>query len=217
MRRRFLLVGGWGLALALAAVNGLAPARLAAAQQPSPRPPLSATDQYLTAIAPPPTQPAGGGEGGGGSAPTEVPASVTASPTPRRVTRTPLATPTPGPTQTPRVIVQTVVQTVQVPVVRTVSVVETVVVVVTAPAGPASPTPTHTLEPVGAGPVAANLPSGWLWVLILFPVVAIALAVLWLLRRDFILPGIYPPASRPRRIGRLLGRRKKTDQPRWPE
>lgn len=214
MRRRLLALSGLGLA-ALAALLALAsPAGPAAAQaQPSPRPPLSATDQYLTAIAPAPTQPASGG--GGAPAASAQPAA-TATPGQPRATRTP------APSATPVLIVQTVVQTVSVvqtvEVIQTVSVVQTVVVVATQAAAPATATPTSTatLEPVGAGPLAPGAPGPWVWFVIALPILALVVALGWLLRREFLFPGIYPAASRPRRIKRLPGR-KASDGPRLPE
>jgi hypothetical protein len=115
---------------------------------------------------------------------------------------------------------QTVVQTVPVvqtvEVVQTVSVVQTVVVVATQEAQPATPTPTPMLEPIGAGPIAAGEPGPWVWFVIALPILAIVVALGWLLRREFVLPGIYPLASRPRRARRLPGR-KPPGQPRLPE
>jgi hypothetical protein len=203
MRRRLLSLGlvgvmAWSLSLAFAP-----PASPAAAQAPSPRPPLSATDQYLTSVAQP-TQPPSGG-GGGPAAPTvtltetrpaatRAPASTaTSSPT----APPPTSTPTPPPTQvppTPVVIVQTVVQ------------VQTVVVVATA-APSLTPPPTSTPAAV-TGEVArtGGETPAWLLAVIAFPFVILGIGLWWLSGRDLGLPGLYPERGRPRRAGRLPGR-----------
>ncbi len=186
-------LGLWAAAaLALAWPNGRA-----AAQQPSPRPPLSATDQFLTAQAQP-TQ--GGGEGGGPAA-TSVPATSTPAPVGRTRTATttatnlasataPAATITPAATATPIVIVQTVVQT--------------VVIQVTAPAAtPVPVTPTPLFDPESAIVDEAPEPGGWLWLVLGLPFAALAVALGWLSGRGFWLPGLYPERGRPRRAGRL--------------
>jgi hypothetical protein len=205
------LVGIVSLAVGLTLTT---PLQTAVAQEPSPRPPLSATDQYLTSIAPQPTQPSSGG--GGTAIPTSGPAQPSATATPVRLRATATATPspsathtatsvpptvTPGPTDTPVVIVQTVVQT--------------VVIVATEQASASTPTATPPpTEAPAAGPVEPPV-GGWLWLLLLLPFLALLVALWWLAGRDFLLPGFYPLRGRPRRAGRLSGRgpRRRPDLP----
>jgi hypothetical protein len=195
-----------GLAALVSLCVGAAlwPARAVVAQtNPSPRPPI---DQTLTALAPPPTSPSGGG-------PTSAPATLApGQPSPTativrpRVTRTPTATqtdvptatPTPTqPTQTPFVIEQTVVQTVVQVVVETVVVSGTPIVVTVPP-----------VETEATAPAANTDVPWWLWLLILFPLLAL-LVGLWLLRaRGVFWPGLYPLHGRPWQAQPVVGRRR---------
>jgi hypothetical protein len=196
-------VGGALLLAALGVSLGLAFGSRAVAAQtnPSPRPPLDATNQYLTSVAPQPTSPPGGGG-------TPIPGGplATATNTARpRLTRTPSptstethvpATETPAPTQTPFVVEQTVVQTVVQVVVETVMVSGTPVVVTVEA--------TRVIE----APAASVDVPWWLWLLILFPLLAL-LAGLWLMRsRGAFLPGLYPLRGRPWREVAAPGRRR---------
>jgi hypothetical protein len=208
-----MMAACWLATLFVAPAPGIARAQQ---QQPSQRPPLSATDQYLTSIAPPPTQPGQSG-GGGQPAPTHtpLPASPTASPAPPRATRT--ASPVPPtetpvviePTSTPVVIMQTVVQT----VVQTVM--QTVVVSSTPQAVPTS-VPAPVVQEAPAAPVPAE-PGPWVWIVAVIPLLALVLAVMWVIRRDPIVPGWYPNHGRPRRAGLLPGRRSRRASVRLPE
>lgn len=202
MQRRLLSLGllgvmAWSLSLAFAP-----PASPAAAQAPSPRPPLSATDQYLTSVAQP-TQPPSGG--GGPAAPTAtltttrpaatraLASTATSSPTAPPPTSTPAPSQTQAP-PTPVVIVQTVVQ------------LQTVVVVATA-APSLTPAPTLTPAAVtGEVAQAGGETPAWLLAVVAFPFVILGIGLWWLSGRSFGLPGLYPERGRPRRAGRLPGR-----------
>jgi hypothetical protein len=59
-------------------------------------------------------------------------------------------------------------------------------------------------------PASASQPDplgAWLWVVLLIPLVLLAIALLWLVRRDLLLPGFYPWRGRPRWIALKRGRR----------
>jgi len=183
------------------------PPGAASAQEPSPRPPLSATDIYLTSIAPQPTQP--GQSGGGQPAATNTPAaSSTASPAPPRATRSPsptasaIPTETPvQPTSTPVVVVQTVVLTVVQTVMQTVVVNSTPL---------ALPTAAPQVAPAPATPVSTE-PGPWVWLVAIIPLLALVFAVLWVIRSGPILPGWYPDHGRPRHAGLLPGRKRRAN------
>lgn len=143
-----------------------------------------------------------------------------------RVTRTPSATPsstdTPTPTQTaiPASVFETATSaaatdqaaTVQAIVALTSTALRLSQPAATAPATPIPVSPTtapltaypsfpQTTPAAAAGILEAN---PWLWLVVAVPFIALALALLWLIRRRF---PLYPGWGRPRRGSRRAGRR----------
>jgi hypothetical protein len=182
----------------------------AAELQPSPRPPLFGTQTAEAAL----TQTAAAGAtqpgGGGGGGPTSTSAPPTSIPPTRvLITRTPTEAP---PTWTPIVIVITATPG---PATETPTLAPPLLTS-TFTAAPPSPTTapatSYPAAPTAYPAPAQNPPSGagageispLLWIVIVIPFLALAIALWWLFLRR--LP-LFPPFGRPRRGSQRAGRR----------